>query len=248
MSASVELRKRAQQVAGKAPSVFAHTDRALAAVDKLTAEHAKQHSNAAFTAVGRRQNMVEPMKRAAHEFARSRRGVERDKARMKADRESVVAKVFAQHKDDPLGAEIRGAIRAMPIADALRTATGDSRVLAALVNAPAFLHHVPPEALQNVVDAHIERTMPMETAKLTAKAEAIQAADAALELVGNTLFKVGEFPSKNAFDSWLAETVAPSDEQIAAEAAGQPLAGQTKYTMTESMLLTNSDALCGVVK
>jgi hypothetical protein len=98
------------------------------------------------------------------------------------------------------------------------------------------------------VQARLENHHAAELKKLNAKADAVATADACLRVARETICETGGFAYAKDFDDWRAAHGTPSKLDLDAEAAGRAAHGHAAWSMTESIELTNSDALTGLPK
>jgi hypothetical protein len=248
MPAAKELRDRALRYVLAAPAATAHTLRALSVVESVHTERTKNSRDPHLSDAGRLAKTRAALPPLARRYALSTAGVEREKAALKSDRAALEKKAFEKFSNDGLGSEIRAALKALPHGEKLKLAAEDPRILAALASAPPIVTGVTSDALAHIVQGYLERNHAPTLAKLDAKGEAIEVAEAALQITRNSLHEAGGFPHAQALNVWLAENATPDALALGAEANGKAPTGHRAWTMDESIQLTNTDALTGLPK
>jgi hypothetical protein len=250
MSVEAELHTRLTPYIQIAPRIAANGLRALSVSTSARVAHSKHAGNRHLSPVGIAENTRADLTKLAKRFALSERGVERDRAARKSDRAALEQKAFEQYRADAMGPEIRAALKALPHGAKIKLAAEDPRILGALVVVPPIVHGVVPQALESLVQSHLEKHHAADLKMLEAKDEAIVTAEASVRVARDTLYQVGGFPHGKALADWLYEHGNPSAADLEHEAAGRAVPGMPKFTAAESRDLTGfmSDVLEGLPK
>jgi hypothetical protein len=243
-----DLHSRALRHVLPAPATTAHALRLLSVAQQATAALAKHASDPHLNFAGQKAKTRTDLTKVATRLALAEQGIERERAAAKSGRDALEQKAFEKYRGDVAAPEIRAALSKEPHGEKIKLAAADPRILAALLNVPAIVHGVAPDALAHLVQGHLETNHAPALKKLDAKAEALTTADACLRVARETLFEVGGFAHAKDFDDWRAAHGTPGKLDLDAEAAGRTAHGHAAWSMSESFELTNSDAPTGLPK
>jgi hypothetical protein len=242
------LRERALRQVNYAPATTVQSLRLLTVAEAVRAEHTKNAADKHLSQTGQTAKTRAAIVKLAQRVALSEKGIERERAARKSDRDATEQKVFEKYHADAMGPEIRAALKPMMHGEKIKLAAEDPRILAALVVAPSVVHGIAPDALAHLIQRHLEQHHPADLKRLDAKDEAIVVADSALRVTREILHKAGGFEHQKVLDDWIVEHGTPSELTLQAEAAGRAGHGQPAWSMTESFDVAGTDVLTGLPK
>jgi hypothetical protein len=180
-----------------------------------------------------------------HRFALARHAVQREANKIATMRADLEKKAFEKWATDAVAGEIRAAIKDKPMAEAIKLAASDARVLSAMVGVPSFLTGITREATAHLVDAHLQQHHADGLAAIEEHREAVNAASAALQVASETMRTAAGFSTDKALEDWLAAN-GPSKSDFASEDGGGVAPRQPTYNSVLSQELVGDDSLVGL--
>jgi hypothetical protein len=234
-------------VRAKSPSAQAVAFRLLRLAEFTADADAKHRQNKSLSEWGRVDNVRTDLvkMRLTNRFALGRRAVQRETEKIATMRADLEKKAFEAWATDGVAAEIRAALKGNTMAEAIKLADGNSRILAAIVGVPSLLTGITKEATAHLVESYLGQHHSDALAKIDIHKEAVAAAAAALQVATNTMKEAANFPSDKALEDWLG-TNGPSKSDFETEDAGRSAPGQPTFNSVLSEQYTGDDSLVGL--
>jgi hypothetical protein len=242
---ATEFDTRIKNVARRAPAIAATTWRVQRILGDVLNSTNKWAKDGQYTPQGKRDKIrAELSQKTIREYTLAKAAVERHAAAMPSVRAEIEAKAFAKFAGDPMGSEIRAAVRPLNHGDKIKAA-GDPRVLGAIVGTPDILHGVEPNAIQHLVTAYLEKEHPDALAKIAAREEALAVAQGSLEILEKAVTEAVAFEHPRALADFITDHGA-TPQDLETESKGGVPSGLPKISMDQSFDKIMSDALTGL--